>query len=196
MKSALQAGLVAALLCPNSVIAGPKCPKTAYGSKRVTCILESDQTTVRGDDNGHGNKKHKNDLDIIRTTNVYAFSFIWNYFIKDGCPKTEAHLRPILPMLGHTHHIINCRVEARWSPDKDAHAHGNYSVDYAGHGLVDWKSVPARMEWPFVAHYDRPEQHSSNSQYLNIKYQLAEPIALSTFEVSPRLSACSRPGPR
>ncbi|KAK4106263.1 hypothetical protein N658DRAFT_555203 [Parathielavia hyrcaniae] len=164
MKSAaLSAGLVAALLCPTSVVAGAgTCPKLAYGSKRVTCILEVDKTTVQdgGNDAGHEHldaklldpKNPVQITTIVRTTNVYAYSFIWNYFIKDGCPKTEALLRPILPMLDQTQHTIHCRVEARWSPDK--HARGNYSVDYAGLGTG-----------------------------LSAKYQRAEYNALSTLDV-------------
>src|SRR5688500_11698803 len=100
MKSALSAGLVAALLCPTAIIAGPTCPPTiARGSHRVTCFSEIDYSKVHEEGHGHHKRAHKKKMETTRTISIHAWSFFWNWIAKDDCPKTTAHLSTILPLL-------------------------------------------------------------------------------------------------
>ncbi|KAL2140810.1 hypothetical protein VTI28DRAFT_3244 [Corynascus sepedonium] len=204
MKSAFSAGLVAALLCPTTIIAGSTCPKTARGSNRVTCFVKVNHTDIGKQDNSLDKRGNKDKVEeTTRTLNIYSWSFIWNYVIKDDCPKTTAHLSSLIPLLGPGHHGVKCRVEIGWSPGNvDGKQHrsapgyynnaidpyhtgaGNQSSwDYAGHGQIDYLSLPAKMEWPLCASFDRPDQLAKSGQ-LGAKYESAAPDATNTFEVS------------
>jgi hypothetical protein len=200
MKSAtLSAGLVAALLCPTSVIAGePKCPKTARGTNRVTCFLEVEHTDIIPEKDGHHKRGHKHkDIETSRTIKVYAWSFFWNYIIKDDCPKTTAYLTSVLPSLGNHHHGVKCKVEVRWTPDnhkghyddKDQYydqyhnTPWNVSWDYAGDGQIDWFSMPAKMVWPLPASFHRPDDYTKSHE-LGVKYELANHDDMTTLDVS------------
>ncbi|KAK4252083.1 hypothetical protein C7999DRAFT_27324 [Corynascus novoguineensis] len=203
MKSAFSAGLVAALLCPTTIIAGPTCPKTARGSNRVTCFVKVNHTDIGKQDNSHDKRGHKDKVEeTTRTFNIYSWSFLWNYVIKDDCPKTTAHLSSLVPLLGPNHHGVKCRVEIGWSPghaDGKQHrnAPGYYnnaidpyhigpgnqsSWDYAGHGQIDYLSLPAKMEWPLCASFDRPDELAKSGQ-LGAKYESAAADATNTFEI-------------
>ncbi len=201
MKKALSVGLVAAALTyPTSVASGSTCPKTAYGSNRITCHAEVDQTDIREKEDGHGHhrfsfgfgRKHKNkDIETERTVHLYKWSFIWNYILTDECPNTDAVLATVLPLLGNSHHLVDCKLEVKWSPDKASF--GNQSWNFAGYGHIDGKTLPARMEWPLSAGYHRPD-HLIKSQELGVKYNLANIGTENTFEVSSALFLlCSHP---
>lgn len=207
MKSALSAGLVAALLCPTVVIAGSTCPKTARGSHRVTCFTEVDHTEVHEEGHGHHGHGHKKKLETTRTISLYSWSFFWNWVAKDDCPKTTAHLSTILPLLANTHHGVRCTVEVGWAPEHGApeqshdsasgssyngaieqpygasgnQSHGQWG--YAGHGHIDWLSLPAKMEWPLHAGFERPDQFTGSGQ-LGAKYEVANPGDVNKLEVS------------
>jgi hypothetical protein len=211
MKKALSAGLVAvALTYPTSVAAGSTCPKTAYGSNRVTCFAEVDQTDIHLKDHHHHhhdddheegksrsrfgwgrkNKKkdkhhHHQEIETARTVHRFAWSFLWNYVVTDECPNTDALLATVLPMMGNANHLVNCRIEVKWSPTKALL--GNQSWDFAGHGAIDGKTLPARMEWPLFASFHRPD-HFIKSRELGIKYDSAKADAENMFEVSLALS--------
>ena len=201
MKKALSVGLVAAALTyPTSVASGSTCPKTAYGSNRITCLAEVDQTDIREKESGHGHhrfsfgRKHKHkDIETERTVHLFRWSFLWNYILTDDCPNTDAVLATVLPLLGNSHHLVNCKLEVKWSPDKASL--GNQSWDFAGHGHIDGKTLPARMEWPLFASYNRPD-HFIKSRELAVKYDLAKAGAENTFEVSSTLFCCMLPPQR
>lgn len=201
MKSALSAGLVAALLCPTVVIAGSTCPKTARGSHRVTCSSEIDFTEVHEEGHRH-HGHHKKRLETTRTISLYSWSFLWNWVAKDDCPKTTAHLSTLLPLLANTHHGIKCKVEVDWALEhgeshgsasggshndaiEQSHgASGNQSHwEYAGHGQIDWLSLPAKMEWPLHASFDRPDQFTGSGE-LGAKYEVAGHGDVNKLEVS------------
>ncbi len=184
MKAALTTvGLAAALTGPAAVLAGETCPKTAFGSNRVTCLIEIEHSDVHPDDSHHGHGhhgKHKH-LEISRTMHTYTWSFLWNYVITDDCPNTSAHLATILPVLAPHHHLVNCRVEVKWSPDKSVAGH--HSWDYQGHSHIDPLSLPTKMEWPLSASFKSPD-HLSKSKELGIKHGPAKLGQLATLVVS------------
>jgi hypothetical protein len=198
MKSALSAGLVAALLCPAAVIAGSTCPKTAHGSNRITCRVDVDRFERNEKDQGHQKRGGKKEVELRRTVDTYTWSFFWKYIITEDCPKTMAHLSSIVPWLANTHHNVKCRVEIGWAPDHGPHGHtfnghGNESMwDYAGHGQIDWTSLPAKMSWPLYASIDRPEHFHGKSGELGAKYEKAN-IGEDefTFDVSSTPSSAS-----
>jgi hypothetical protein len=184
MKKALSVGLVAALTYPTSVVAGSTCPKTAYGSNRITCFAEVDQTDIHESDEGHGHghhHKHKKEIETSRTIHRYKWSFLWNYIVTDDCPNTNAHLGTLLPLLGNAPHLVHCRIEVGWGHDKESHK--NQSWDFAGHGQIDGRTLPARMEWPLFAGYGRPD-HYIKSREMGVKYDSAKSGTENTFEVS------------
>ncbi|KAL2181402.1 uncharacterized protein P884DRAFT_273920 [Thermothelomyces heterothallicus CBS 202.75] len=211
MKSVISAGLIAALLCSTTAIAGSTPLKTARGSNRVTCYVEIDHTKIGGQDldhHKHGHKHgHKHKLETSRTISIYGWSFLWNYIITDDCPKITAHLSSLIPLLGHDHHGVKCRVEIGWNPGNAAHEklHGtapgyhdstleqyNHSAgtqsswDYAGHGEIDFLTLPAKMEWPLSASFDRPNQLVKSGE-LGAKYETTTIDATNTFKVSPTM---------
>lgn len=191
MKKALSVGLVAALTYPTSVVAGSTCPKTAYGSNRITCFAEVDQTDIHERDEGHGHgHKHKKEIETSRTIHRYKWSFLWNYIATDDCPKTNAHLGTLLPLLGNAPHLVHCRIEVGWGHDKESHK--NQSLDFAGHGQIDGRTLPARMEWPLFAGYGRPD-HYIKSREMGVKYDSAKSGTENTFEVCPANSFCNFP---
>ncbi|KAL1839183.1 hypothetical protein VTJ49DRAFT_1802 [Mycothermus thermophilus] len=196
MKSVISTGLVAALLLPSSVTAG-SCPKFSHGSNRITCHMFIDHSEVvkgkaktggfGGLFGGWGGGKKNKGLTIRRRTTTFAWSFFWKYIAADDCPKTRAHLTSILPPLGPLPHAVKCKVEVRWTPDKDhdkcEHSehdlfdpyndHGcNVTWDFAGDSLIDHFSLPAKMVWPLTASYDRPSHHFKSNDF-NIKHDLA-----------------------
>jgi len=197
MKSVISTGLVAALVLPSCVVAG-SCPKYARGSNRVTCFAFVDESEVTPKEKGHHKRGHKKEIETTRTVNAYSWSFFWNYIIADDCEKTHAKLTSLLPPLGKLPHGVKCKVEVRWTPndcgsDDQCHGqqHGNASWDYVGRGKISPLSLPARMEWPLVATYDRPEQYSKSHE-LGVKYEKANSGDMFRLDVS-LLSVCISP---
>lgn len=197
MKSALSAGIVAALLCPSAVVAGSSCPKTSSGSNRITCFVDVDHNEVKEEGHHHGHhghhhkRGHKDKIETTRTISTYAWSFFWNWTVTDSCPKTTAQLSTVLPFLTTAHHGVKCTVEHGWTPEDDccedscgiSQSPKNQTLEeYAGHGHVDWSTLPARVHWPLFAGYGRPE-HLSKSGELNIQYEAAGDIIDNTLEV-------------
>ncbi|KAL2137170.1 hypothetical protein VTI74DRAFT_7717 [Chaetomium olivicolor] len=182
-KSALSAGLVAALMFPTSVITGEThCPKRVYGSNRVICRIEvpehHDHHVVKHEDPDKDHKKGKHHKEEVKNTTVhvyervnsYTWSFLWNYIATEDCRPVTAQFKSILPILGHDHHSVNCRVQIRWGQDK--HHTGNLSWDFVGYNQMDSKSLPATVEWPLPASYGRPDRFIKNREW-GVRYEKA-----------------------
>lgn len=55
--------------------------------------------------------------------------------------------------------------------------------NYAGHSDIDFLTLPAKMEWPLTASFDRPDQLVKSGE-LGAKYETAGADAMNTFKVS------------
>ncbi|KAL2164226.1 hypothetical protein VTH06DRAFT_3442 [Thermothelomyces fergusii] len=203
MKSVASIGLVTALFCSAIATAGSTPHKMARGSNRVTCFAKIDHTEPSGKDMGKDKHGGKDKGETVRTLSIYSWSFVWNFAIFDDCGNILANLSSLIPLLGRGKHDVECRVEIGWSPSNAAHEgaygagpgyHGNTLEqsgrnagnqswwDYAGHVEIDISSLPAKMEWPLIASFDRPDQLAKSGK-LGAKYEKAAADAANTFKI-------------